>query len=129
MEPHISRIYLFIWTAKAIRDVVNKNYADLENASQVFEIKNKLKKMRQGNLEVTEYYNELQTLWQELDMHYEPDLGDLEGNLKKQPLNGDKPETLQGQESEPIPSLDIEQAHDHTHHDALIIPFKREPRI
>ncbi|KAK3028733.1 hypothetical protein RJ639_037756 [Escallonia herrerae] len=38
--------------------------------------------MRQGNLEVTKYYNELQTLWQELDMHYEADWGDLEGNLK-----------------------------------------------
>ncbi|KAK3015319.1 hypothetical protein RJ639_006167 [Escallonia herrerae] len=82
MESHISRTYLFLRTAKAIWDAVNKNDSDLENASQVFEIKNKLKEMRQGNLEVTEYYNELQTLWQELDMHYEADWGDLEGNLK-----------------------------------------------
>ncbi|KAK3026255.1 hypothetical protein RJ639_041631 [Escallonia herrerae] len=82
MESHISQTYLFLRTAKAIWDTVNKNYYDLENASQVFEIKNKLKEMHQGNLEVTEYYNELQTLWQELDMHYEADWGDLEGNLK-----------------------------------------------
>ncbi|KAK3024584.1 hypothetical protein RJ639_044326 [Escallonia herrerae] len=82
MESYISRTYLFLRSAKAIWDAVNNNYSDLENASQVFEIKNKLKEMHQGNLEVTEYYNELQTLWQELDMHYEADWGDLEGNLK-----------------------------------------------
>ncbi|KAK2967234.1 hypothetical protein RJ640_002061 [Escallonia rubra] len=35
---------------------------------------------------------------------------------RKQPLNGDKPKSLQGQESEPIPSPD-EQADDYTHHD------------
>ena len=43
MEPHISRTYLFLRTAKAIWDAVNRNYSDLENASQIFEIKNKLK--------------------------------------------------------------------------------------
>ncbi|KAK2977889.1 hypothetical protein RJ640_022680 [Escallonia rubra] len=36
--------------------------------------------------------------------------------IGNQPLNGDKPESLQGQESEPILSPD-EQADDHTHHD------------
>ncbi|KAK3018953.1 hypothetical protein RJ639_003595 [Escallonia herrerae] len=34
MESHISRTYLFLQTAKAIWDAVNKNYSDLENASQ-----------------------------------------------------------------------------------------------
>ena len=33
-------------------------------------------------MEVTKYYNELQILWQELDLHYEADWGDLEENLK-----------------------------------------------
>ncbi|KAK3014429.1 hypothetical protein RJ639_008172 [Escallonia herrerae] len=33
-------------------------------------------------------------------------------SCRKQPLNGDKPDSLQGQESEPIPSPD-----DHAHHD------------
>ncbi|KAK3002631.1 hypothetical protein RJ639_020472 [Escallonia herrerae] len=82
MESHISQTYLFLRTAKAIWDAVHKNYFDLGNASQVFETKNKLKEMHQGKLGVTKYYNELQTLWQELDMHYEADWGDLEGNLK-----------------------------------------------
>lgn len=34
------------------------------------------------NLDITEYYKVLQTLWQELDMHYEADWGYLEGNTK-----------------------------------------------
>lgn len=63
--------------AEAIWDAVKENYSDLENASKVFEIKNKLKEMQQGNLDITDYYNALQTLWQELDMHYETDWGDL----------------------------------------------------
>ena len=82
MESHISRTYLFLRTAKAIWDAVRENYSDLENASQVFEIKNKLKDIRQGNSDITEYYNLLQILWLELDMHYEADWGDLEANVK-----------------------------------------------
>ncbi|XP_024024274.1 uncharacterized protein LOC112092395 [Morus notabilis] len=73
MEPHISCTYLFLRTVKATWDAVRENYSDLKNASQVFEIKSKLKDIRQGNLDITEYYNMLQTLWQELDMHYEAD--------------------------------------------------------
>ncbi|GAV82860.1 UBN2_3 domain-containing protein, partial [Cephalotus follicularis] len=82
MESHISRTYLFLRTAKAIGDVVNKNYSDLENAYQVFEIKNKLKDLRHGSMDITEYYNELQMLWQELDLHYQADWEGLEGNQK-----------------------------------------------
>ncbi|GAV57756.1 UBN2_3 domain-containing protein, partial [Cephalotus follicularis] len=59
MELHISRTYSFLRTSKAIWNTVNKNYSDLENASQVFEIKNKLKDLRQGSMDITEYYNEL----------------------------------------------------------------------
>ncbi|KAK8284354.1 hypothetical protein V6Z12_D08G155000 [Gossypium hirsutum] len=56
-------------------DAVKENYSDLGNASQVFEIKLKLKDIRQGTLEVTYYYNNLKILWQELDMYYEADWG------------------------------------------------------
>ncbi|XP_024018313.1 uncharacterized protein LOC112090656 [Morus notabilis] len=82
MEMHIHRTYLFLCTAKAIWDDVIENFSDLKIAFQVFEIKNKLKDSRQGNLDITQYYNVLQTLWLELDMHYEADWGDLEGNVK-----------------------------------------------
>ncbi|KAG8481080.1 hypothetical protein CXB51_025802 [Gossypium anomalum] len=46
MEGHISRTYLFCKTAKEMWDAIKENYSDLENASQVFEIKLKLKDIR-----------------------------------------------------------------------------------
>ncbi|KAK3008643.1 hypothetical protein RJ639_013452 [Escallonia herrerae] len=42
MESHISRTYLFLLTAKAIWDAVNKNYSDLENASQLNEVRGRI---------------------------------------------------------------------------------------
>lgn len=44
-------------------------------------INKKLKEMLQRSLDITEYYNTLRTLSQELDMHYEVDRGNLEGIL------------------------------------------------
>ncbi|GMI81058.1 hypothetical protein HRI_001775100 [Hibiscus trionum] len=76
MESHISRTYLLFKTAKEMWDAMKENYSDLGNASQVFEIKLKLKDIRQGTLEVTHYYNNLKILWQELDMYYEADWGE-----------------------------------------------------
>ena len=76
MEINISRTYLLFKTAKAIWEAVNETYSDLGNASQVFEIKMKLKDIRQGTTEVTRYYNCLKVLWQELDMFYEADWGE-----------------------------------------------------
>ncbi|GAV72403.1 LOW QUALITY PROTEIN: UBN2_3 domain-containing protein, partial [Cephalotus follicularis] len=34
------------------------------------------------DMDITEYYNELQMLWQELDLHYEADWEGLDGNQK-----------------------------------------------
>ncbi|GAV56876.1 UBN2_3 domain-containing protein, partial [Cephalotus follicularis] len=65
-----------------IWDAVNKNYSNLENAAQVFEIKSTLKDLHQGSMDITEYYNELQMLWLELDLHYEADWEGLDGNQK-----------------------------------------------
>ncbi|KAK8328008.1 hypothetical protein V6Z12_A11G221900 [Gossypium hirsutum] len=91
MEGHISRTYLFFKTAKDMWDAVKENYSDLGNASQVFEIKLKLKDIRQGTLEVTHYYNNLKILWQELDMYYEADWGEgLEHNRFMVHLNNER---------------------------------------
>lgn len=45
----------------------------MENSSHVFELKLKLKEIRQVSSEVTTYYNSLKILWQELDLFYEAD--------------------------------------------------------
>lgn len=52
MEPSIGRTYLFYKTAKEIWDAVQEIYSDLENTSQCFEIRSKIRNTRWGNLTV-----------------------------------------------------------------------------
>ena len=44
---------------------------DVENSYQIFELKMKLWKSRQGDRDVTTYNNEMVTLWKEFDLCYE----------------------------------------------------------
>lgn len=60
MEPQISRRYLWFDTAKDVWDVARSMYLDLGNASQMFEIRSKLKEMKQGSISVTRYFSDLQ---------------------------------------------------------------------
>ena len=45
-------------------------YSDLENTSECFEIRSAIHTTKQGNLNVTEYYNILTELWHEMDLFY-----------------------------------------------------------
>ncbi|XP_073130873.1 uncharacterized protein [Henckelia pumila] len=68
MEPNISRRYLWFETAKDVWDAARMMYSDFGNASQIFEIRSKLKELKQGHISVTQYFSDLQDLWQELDL-------------------------------------------------------------
>ena len=68
MEPDVGRTYLFLPTANAIWTAVKETYSDLGNAGQLFEIKTQLRKAKQGEKSVTQYYTDLKTLWQEFDL-------------------------------------------------------------
>ena len=67
MEPAIGKPHLFLPTAKDVWEAVRDLYSDLENSSQIFELKTRLWKSKQNDRDVTTYYNELVTLWQEID--------------------------------------------------------------
>lgn len=67
MEPVIGKSYLFLPTAKDVWEAVTETYSDVENAFQIFELKIKLWQAKQGENEVTTYYNEMVSLWLELD--------------------------------------------------------------
>lgn len=54
MEPQISRRYLWFKTAKYVWDATRRMYSDLGNSSQIFEIRSKLKEMKQGSKTVTQ---------------------------------------------------------------------------
>ncbi|XP_052190011.1 uncharacterized protein LOC127799834 [Diospyros lotus] len=72
MEPKIGRTYLFYKTAKEVWDAVQELYSDLKNTAQCFEIKVVIRTTKQSGLSVTEYYNNLVELLQEMDLFYDP---------------------------------------------------------
>ena len=71
METKIGQTYLFLRTAKDVREAIKMTYSNLGNSTQVFDIKSKLWDIKQGSQSVTQYYNALKNLWQELDLFYE----------------------------------------------------------
>ena len=72
MEPKISQPYLFYKIAREVWEAIQEIYSDLENIAQYFEIRAAIRNTKQGNLGVTEYYNNLVELWQEMDLFYDP---------------------------------------------------------
>ncbi|KAL5777605.1 hypothetical protein ACOSP7_010531 [Xanthoceras sorbifolium] len=68
MTEDISGNYMCYSTAKELWDNVNQMYSDLGNQSQVYELTLKLGDIRQGNDNVTKYFNSLKRLWQDLDL-------------------------------------------------------------
>ncbi|RVW23851.1 Retrovirus-related Pol polyprotein from transposon RE1 [Vitis vinifera] len=52
-------------------DAIREAYPDVENASQIFEIKTRLWQMKQGDREATKYYTKMLGSWQDLDLSCE----------------------------------------------------------
>ncbi|XP_074374435.1 uncharacterized protein LOC141714838 [Apium graveolens] len=71
MEEQIGSLYLVHSTAKVIWDKVKVAYSDLDNSAQLCELRDKARDLKQGSMDVTEYYTTLTKLWQELDI-FEP---------------------------------------------------------
>ena len=71
MEPARGKPHLFLPTSRDVWEEVRDMHSDVENSSQIFDLKTKLWKAKQRDRDVTFYYNELVTLWQELDLCYE----------------------------------------------------------
>lgn len=71
MEPEIGRTYLFLPSAHALWEAVKETYSDLGNSAQLYEVTTKMRELRQRSKSVTQYYNELKTLWMECDLYYD----------------------------------------------------------
>ena len=71
MKPAIGKTYMFLPTAKDVWIAVHETYSDTKDLSQIFKIKTRLWQMKQGNQAVTDYYTEMLSLWQELDLSFE----------------------------------------------------------
>ncbi|XP_059665247.1 DNA polymerase I A, chloroplastic/mitochondrial-like isoform X2 [Cornus florida] len=68
MEEDISCNYMCYPTAKELWDNINQMYSDLGNQSQIFELTLKLGKIRQGEDNITKYFNSLKRPWQDFDL-------------------------------------------------------------
>ena len=75
MESKIGQIFIFLSSAKAIWDSTRKKYSDMDNVAQFFDLKTRIKEMKQGTMSVNQYNTKLQNIWQELDLFYGSDLG------------------------------------------------------
>ncbi|GAA0163686.1 hypothetical protein LIER_39642 [Lithospermum erythrorhizon] len=73
MESDIRRQYLNSTSAKDIWDGVKTMFSDMGNTSQLYELKNRVRDLRQNNLFVTAYFSSLKNLWEELDLYLEHD--------------------------------------------------------
>ena len=62
MEDNIADTYILFPTAKRIWNAVTLAYSDLKNSSQMFELRNKARNLRQGEHDVTQYYTDLTKL-------------------------------------------------------------------
>ena len=59
MEPAIGKSFLFMLTAKEVWQAIQKSYSNLENSSQIFPFKTRLWHNKQGDGDLTTYYNEM----------------------------------------------------------------------
>ncbi|KAI4348678.1 hypothetical protein L6164_009374 [Bauhinia variegata] len=69
MKLEISQNFMFLETSKQIWETAKKTYSKAQDAAVVYELKTRIAYTRQGNLFVTEYYNLLTNLWQEMDLY------------------------------------------------------------
>lgn len=71
METAIAKPNMFLPSVKDIWEAVRETYSNMKNSNQIFELKTKLWQSKLGDREVNVYYNEMVTLWQELDQCYD----------------------------------------------------------
>jgi len=69
MIPEITDTCMFLNSAKEIWNAMDQTYSKAKDAAQIYDVKVKTVAAKQGNQTITEYANQLKSLWMELD-HY-----------------------------------------------------------
>ena len=81
MDEKISENFMCYTTAKNMWEAAKRQYSDLENSSQLFELRNKARNLTQVEMDVTTYFNVLTKLWQEVDLLEPSQDGEQRGHL------------------------------------------------
>ncbi|KAJ1432878.1 gag-polypeptide of LTR copia-type [Sesbania bispinosa] len=69
MIPEINDTCMFLKLAKEIWEAVEQTYSKDKDVAQIYKVKVKTMGAKQGNKSVTEYANQLKSLWVELDRY------------------------------------------------------------
>lgn len=67
MDPKLVSNFIRFSTAKAVWDNIATTYFDGTDTSQVYDLKRRVAKLKQGGGSIEAYYNNLQGLWREID--------------------------------------------------------------
>ena len=76
MTPKIMGMFIRLPTAQAIWETVARTYYDGADQSIIYELNSKAFQMRQSGRPISEYYGDLNTIWQELDHRCPNDMTD-----------------------------------------------------
>jgi hypothetical protein len=71
MTKDISENFMLYDTAKEIWDDAKDLYSKTDNTSEIYEIEAHIQDAKQGDLSVTQFFNQLTKAWQQLDMFEE----------------------------------------------------------
>jgi Retrotransposon gag protein/gag-polypeptide of LTR copia-type len=62
MEPQISRLFMYLESAKEIWEETKEMFGQEQNPTYIFHLKQELAKINQGTKTVTEYYDDLKRI-------------------------------------------------------------------
>ncbi|XP_054821301.1 uncharacterized protein LOC129320121 [Prosopis cineraria] len=71
MTPQIRRSFMFLPTARDIWDAVKESYSDGEDGARIYDLKTRSWQIKQGERDLTEFWLELVSVWQEIDLNIE----------------------------------------------------------
>ena len=67
MDPSLIGNFIRFPTAKQVWDAIATTYFDGGDATQIYELRRRVARLRQGGGSLEKYYNDLQGLWREID--------------------------------------------------------------
>ncbi|KAL6321217.1 hypothetical protein AAG906_016251 [Vitis piasezkii] len=70
MDPSLIGNFIRFSMAKQVWDVIATTYFDGSDATQVYELRQQVARLRQGSGYLEKYYNDLQGLWREIDFRH-----------------------------------------------------------
>ena len=71
MKPEISKNLIFFTTAKEIWENLQQTYSKKKDAALIYELKKLISSTQQGGMSVTEYYNQMNGFWLEIDHNWD----------------------------------------------------------